>query len=162
MRTERLCYLQDTEEKWTIRATVINRRKHQGVESSSYMLKKSETGHMTWGNEHAIRIFGGDTLDTGAEKLVGSREDTSKSGDKSAMNISTPSRPHIIPSLCKNNNSIHDYRLSSTGRAVTEHEAQEREKGQELTAQSTPGVNSKKSLRFSKVCEVITFAGKEG
>ena len=121
------------------------------------MLKKSKTGHMTCRNEHAIRRFGGDTLDTSAEKSAGSREDTSKPGDESAINISTTSCPHIIPSIRKNNNSIHDSRLSSMGRTVTEHEAQEREKGQELTAQSTSGVNSKKSLRFSKVCKVITF-----
>ena len=102
---------------------MINRRKHQGVKYSSYMLKKSKTGCMTCRNEHAIRRFGGDSFDTG----VGSREDTSKSGDESAMNIITTSHPHIVPSI-RRNNSIHDSRLSSTGHAITAHEAQEREK----------------------------------
>ena len=43
-----IVFLQDNEGKWTVRVTVINRRKHQGVESSSYMLKKSKTGRMTY------------------------------------------------------------------------------------------------------------------
>ena len=49
-----IVFLQDNEGKWTVRVTVINRRKHQGVESSSYMLKKSKTGCMTCRNEYAI------------------------------------------------------------------------------------------------------------
>ena len=113
-----IVYLQDNEGKWTIRATVINRRKHLGVESSSYMLKKSKTGRVTCRNEHAIRRFGGENLDTG----VGSREDTLESGDESAMNIGTTSSPHIVLSISRNN-SIHDSRLSSSSCAITEHEA---------------------------------------
>ena len=49
------------------------------------MLKKSKTGRMTCRNEHAICRFGGDTLDTGTETLVTSKEDTSKTGNNSAM-----------------------------------------------------------------------------
>ena len=91
-----ILFLQDTEGKWTIRATVINRRKHQGVESSSYMLKKSKTGHMTCRNECAIRRFEGGLLDNDADTSVGSKEDTSRTGNNSSMNINTPSCPSLI------------------------------------------------------------------
>ena len=91
--------------------------------------------------------------------LVGSKEDTSKTRNNSAMNVNVPSRlPHV---LSLPNNSIHTPKLStvpSPDHTTSEHGAQEREKGQEPTTQSTPRVNSKKLLRFSKVCEVITFA----
>ena len=75
------------------------------------------------------------------------------------MNAVTASRQYTgIPSI-RRNDSIHISRLSSIGRAVTEQEAQEIEK--EPTAQSTSGAISKKSLRFSKVCEVITLGEKK-
>ena len=70
-----IVFLQDNEGKLTVRVTVINRRQHQGVESSSYILKMSKTGRMTCRNERAIQRFRGDTLDT--DTLVGSKEDTS-------------------------------------------------------------------------------------
>ena len=58
-----IAYIQDENGKWTVRATVLNRRKHQGIESSLYMLKKSKTGHITCRNERAIRRFTGDSPD---------------------------------------------------------------------------------------------------
>ena len=93
----------------------------------------------------------------------GSKEDTSRTGNNSTMNINAPLCPSLISSLPKNSNSIHAYRLStvpSPGHATTEHGALEREEGQEPTTQSTSGVNSGKVLRFSRVCEVITFGEK--
>ena len=80
-------FLQDSDGKWTIRAVVINRRKHQGVESSSYMLKKSKTGHMTCRNEHSICRFEGGVSDPGTDTLVGFKEDTLRTGNNSAMYI---------------------------------------------------------------------------
>ena len=41
-----IVYIQDENRKLTIRVTVLNRCKHQGVESSSYMLKKSRNYHI--------------------------------------------------------------------------------------------------------------------
>ena len=38
-----IVYIQDENGKWTIRATVLNRRKHQGIKSASYMLRKTKT-----------------------------------------------------------------------------------------------------------------------
>ena len=76
------------------------------------------------------------------------------------MNVNIPSRPSLVLSLPKVDNSLHAPRLStvpSPGHTTTEHRAQEREKGQEPTIQCTPGVNSKKVLRFSKAYEVIMF-----
>ena len=102
-------------------------------------------------------------MDTSADTLVGSKEDTSRTGNNSTMNINTPSRPFLVSSIPKNSNSIHAYRLStvpSLGHATTEHGALEREKGQEPTIQSTLGANFKKVLRFSRVCEVITFGDR--
>ena len=106
------------------------------------MLKKSKTGRMTCRNERAIRRFEGGLLGNDADMSVGSKEDTSRTGNNSAMNINTPSRPSLISSLPKNSNSIYAYRLStvpSPGCATTEHGAIEREEGQEPTTQSTSG-----------------------
>ena len=66
----------------------------------------------------------------------------------------TASRLHTgIPSIHKDN-TIHSARLSDIGRAVTEQEAMEIEK--EHTTQSASGAEQKRSISFSKVCEVIT------
>ena len=43
----KIVYLQDENGKWTNRAIVLNQCKHQGAESSSYMLKISKTGRIT-------------------------------------------------------------------------------------------------------------------
>ena len=34
-------YLQDKDTRWTIKATVISRRCHQGISTASYLLRKS-------------------------------------------------------------------------------------------------------------------------
>ena len=57
-----IVYIQDENGKWIIWATVLNRRKHQGIESASYMLKKTKTKRITCRNERAIRRFPGDSL----------------------------------------------------------------------------------------------------
>ena len=67
-------FLQDSDGKWTIRAVVINKRKHQGVESSSYMLKKSKTGCMTCRNERAICRFEGGLSGNDVDTTDGSKE----------------------------------------------------------------------------------------
>ena len=66
-----IVFQQDSDGNWTIRAVLINRGKHQGVESSSYMLKKSKTGRMTCRNECAIRRFEGRLLDNDGNTLIG-------------------------------------------------------------------------------------------
>ena len=127
------------------------------------MLKKRKTGHMTCRNERAICRFKGGSSGNDVNTTDGSKEDTSRTGNNSAMNINTPSCPSLISSLPKNSNSIHAYRLStvpSPGRATTEHGALEREEGQGPTTQSTTGVSQGKVIRFSRVCEVITFGEK--
>ena len=69
------------------------------------------------------------------------------------VNAVTASRLHTgIPSMRKDN-TIHSARLSDIGHAVTEQEAMEIEK--EHTNQSTSGAEQKRSVSFSKVCEVI-------
>ena len=123
---------------------MFNRRKHQGVDSSSYILKKSKTGHITCRNESAIRRFAGDSPDNKAGSTAGNQT----SGDESAMNAVTTSHSYTgIPSIHKNY-SIHTSKLSSIGRPVTEQEAQEIEK--EPTAESASVANSKMTLRFLK------------
>ena len=70
------------------------------------------------------------------------------------VNAVTASRLHTgIPSIRKDN-TIHSARLSDIGRAVTEQEAMEIEK--EHTTQSASGAEQKRSVSFSKVCEVVT------
>ena len=111
------------------------------------MLKKSKTGHMTCRNERAICRLEGGLLGNDANTSVGSKEDTLRTGNYSAMNINlmkTPLCPSNIFSLPKNSNSIHAYRLytvPSPNYATTEHGALEREEGQKPTTQSTSGVN---------------------
>ena len=39
-----MVYLQDEEGHWTVRATIISQRTHQGMSTASYMLKKSKYG----------------------------------------------------------------------------------------------------------------------
>ena len=69
------------------------------------------------------------------------------------VNAVTASRLHTgIPSIRKDN-TIHSARLSDIGRAITEQEAMEIEKG--LTNQSSSGTEQKRSVSFLKVCEVI-------
>ena len=71
------------------------------------------------------------------------------------VNAVTASRLHTrIPAIRKDNIN-HPARLSDIGRAVTEQEAMEIEK--EHTTQSASGAEQKRSVSFSKVCEVVTF-----
>ena len=60
-----IVYIQDENGKWMIRCTILNRRKHQGVASSSYMLKKTKTKWITCRNERVIRRFAGNSSDSG-------------------------------------------------------------------------------------------------
>ena len=70
------------------------------------------------------------------------------------VNDVTASRVHTgIPAIPKD--TIHPARLSNIGRTVTEQEAIEIEK--EHTTQSASGADQKRSIRFLKVCEVITL-----
>ena len=48
----------------------LNRRKHQGVTSVSYMLKKTKTKRITCRNERAIRRFVVTALTTGLAQEV--------------------------------------------------------------------------------------------
>ena len=98
----------------------------------------------------AIRRFAGDSPDN----KTGSSEGNQTSGDESVGNAVTALCSYTrIPAICKNN-TIHPSRLSNIGHAVTEQEAMEIEK--EHTTQSTSGAEQKRSMSFSKVCEVIT------
>ena len=70
------------------------------------------------------------------------------------MNAVTPSRIHTgIPTIRKNSIN-HPARLSNIGRTITDQEATEIE--EEHATQSTSGAEQKRSISFSKVCEVIT------
>ena len=92
-----IVYIQDKNGKWTVRAMVLNRHKHQGVESSSYMLKKSKTGRITCRNKRVIRRFAGDSLDN----QTGSKADNQMSGEESVMNAVTTSCSYTgISSIC--------------------------------------------------------------
>ena len=144
-----IVYIQDENRKWTIWATVLNRRKHQGINSALYMLKKAKTKRITCRNERAIRRFPGDSPDNRTDSTA----DNQTSGEGPVVNAVTASRLHTgIPAIRKDN-IIHPARLSDIGRAVTEQEAMEIEK--EHTTQSASGAEQKRSISFSKVCEVI-------
>ena len=62
-------YLRDQEGKWTVRAKVINQRKYQGVETSSYLLRKCKTNRLTVRNKRSICKFQGNFLDTKGNSL---------------------------------------------------------------------------------------------
>ena len=129
--------------------TVLNRRKHQGIESASYMLRKTKTKRITCRNEREIRRFPGKSPENRADSTVESQT----SGEESAVNAVTASCLHTgIPRIHKDN-TIHYARLSDIGHALTEQEAMEIEKG--LTNQSSSGTEQKRLVSFSKVCEVI-------
>ena len=69
------------------------------------------------------------------------------------MNAITASCVHTgIPAILKD--TIHPARLSNIGRAVTEQEATKISK--EQNSQSNSGAEQKRSVSFSRVCEVIT------
>ena len=128
---------------------MLNRRKHQGIESALYMLRKAKTKRITCRNERAIRRFPGDSPENRADSTVESQT----SGEEPAVNAVTALCLHIgIPLICKDNN-IHSARLSDIGPTITEQKAMEMEKG--LTSQSSSRTEQKRSVSFSKVCKVI-------
>ena len=109
-------YLQDQDGRWTIKAVVVSRRQHQGMDTASYLLRKVKTKCMTVRNARSIRRFEGDSSDTDVDTMGSSVEDTSRTGNNSTMNINlmkTPLHPSLMSSLPKNSNSIHAYRLST-------------------------------------------------
>ena len=134
----KIVYIQDENGKWTIQATVLNRRKHQGIDSALYMLRKAKTKRITCRNERAIRRFPGDSPENRADLTI----DGQTSGNEPMVNAVTASRLHTgIPRIRKDN-TIHSARLSDIGHAVTEQEAMEIEKG--LTNQSAFGTEQKR------------------
>ena len=123
------------------------------------MQNKTKTKRITYRNERAIRRLAGDSLDNGAgstgnnpDSKTGSTGDTQTSGGEPTVNAITASRIHTgIRTILKD--TIHPARLSNIGPLVTEEEATEISGEQD--SQYSSGAEQKRSVSFSRVCEVV-------
>ena len=87
------------------------------------------------------------------DRKTGSTGDTQASGEELTVNTITASHVHTgIPAILKD--TIHPARLSNIGHTVTEQEATEI--GSDQDSQYSSRAEQKRSVSFSRVCEVVT------